>query len=127
MKNKEKKLKLFLYWAGLANVFLHPVIPWFFPHHFFWMPRNMPYEFMIGGIYIAWGIVMVIASKEPLKHKLFIDFTILANLFHAVVMVFFGSIEQPTHLYGDVLWICALSVIPLLFYPWGIKNFLKSS
>lgn len=122
---KEKILGTFFLWAGLANIFLHPVLPWFLPHHFFWTPRNIPYEFMIGGIYIAWGIVMVIASIHPKKNKLFIDFTILGNLFHTAVMVYFGIMEQPTHLYGDVLWITALWGVPLLYYPWGVKNFLK--
>lgn len=124
-KNNETKLKKVLYWFGLANIFLHPVLPWFFPHHFFWTPRNIPYEFMIGGIYIALGIVMVIASKEPLKHKLFIDFSILANLFHAVVMIYFGLVDQPSHLYGDVLWISALWLVPLFYYPWKLNTFLR--
>lgn len=122
---KVRILSIFLFYMGLANIFLHPILPWFLPHMFFWTPRNIPYEFMIGGIYIAWGIVMIAASKEPLKNKLFIDFTILGNLFHALVMIFFGIIEQPMHLYGDVLWISALWVVPLVYYPWGIKNFLK--
>lgn len=123
--NKEKKLTIFLYWFGLANIFLHPVLPWFFPHHFFWTPRNIPYEFMIGGIYIALGLVMVASSNNPLKHKLFIDFSILANLFHAIVMIYFGFMDQPMHLYGDVLWISALWIIPLVYYPWKISGFMK--
>ncbi|MEX2027978.1 MAG: DUF6632 domain-containing protein [Candidatus Curtissbacteria bacterium] len=127
MRDKEKILRQFLYWFGLGNIFVHPILPWFFHQQFFWTPRNIPYEFMIGGMYIAWGIVMVAASKEPLKHKLFIDFTILGNLFHTAVMIFFGIVEQPMHLYGDVLWISALWIIPLLYYPWGIKNFLRSN
>lgn len=123
--HKETYLGLFLKWFGLGNIFVHPVLPWFLPHHFFWTPRNIPYEFMIGGIYIALGIVMVVASKEPMKHKLFVDFIVLMNIFHNVVMIYFGITEQPMHLFGDVLWIGALAVIPLIFYPWGLRNFLK--
>lgn len=120
-------LKKYLLWFGLGNIIVHPILPWFLPHMFFWTPRNIPYEFMIGGIYIAWGIVMVVASKQPLKHKLFIDFTVLGNLFHALVMIVFGIIDQPMHLYGDVIWISLLWIIPLIFYPWGLKNFLKQN
>ena len=84
---------------------------------FFWTPRNVPYESMIGGIYIAFSIVMILAAKEPMKHKLFVDFAILANL-HDAVMIVFGVLKQPTHLYGDVVWIAMLLALPLIFYPW---------
>ncbi|MEX2008345.1 MAG: DUF6632 domain-containing protein [Candidatus Spechtbacterales bacterium] len=123
--SKEQGLAKFLLVFGLGNILVHPILPWFFQQQFFWTPKNVPYEFMIGGLYIAWGIVMVVASRDPLKHKLFVDFTILGNLFHAIVMIFFGVMEQPKHLYGDVIWISALGVIPLIFYPWGVKNFLR--
>lgn len=122
-----KKLSRYLFLAGWANLVLHPVLPWLLPELFFWQPRNYAYEFMIGGIYLALGIVMIIASKQPEKHKLFVDFCILMNLFHAVVMMAFAIlVNQPHHLVGDVVWIGAQAVIPLFVYPWGIKNFLSA-
>lgn len=121
----ERILARFLLIFGLANIFVHPVLPWFLPRLFFWTPRNVPYEFMIGGIYLALGVVMIQASREPLKHKLLVDFIILGNFFHAAVMVFFGILLQPSHLYGDVIWISAQWLIPILYYPWGLKNFLR--
>ncbi len=124
-KQKERGIRYFLYTFGLGNIFVHPVLPWFFVEQFFWTPRNIPYEFMIGGIYIALGIVMILAAKNPIKHKLFVDLVILGNLAHAAVMIIFGALEQPAHLYGDVIWISAMWVLPLIFYPWPLSNLLK--
>jgi hypothetical protein len=121
-------LSRFLLIAGLGNVLVHPVLPWFMPQLFFWTPRNTPYEFMIGGLYIALGIVMVVASRNPLEHKLFIDFVVLGNLLHASVMVYFAIADRAVaHLYGDVLWIGALALLPLAIYPWGIDRFLRGA
>jgi hypothetical protein len=50
-----------------------------------WLPRNLPDELMIAGIYVVMGIVMIAAAPDPGKHKAFIDFVILANLLHAAI------------------------------------------
>ncbi len=125
INQQEKWLRAYLYLFGLGNVVLHPVLPFLFQEAFFWTPRNRPYEFMIGGIYIAMGIIMILAANAPRKHKLFVDFIILGNFLHAAVMIVFGILEQPAHLYGDVLWISALWVLPLVFYPWGAGKLLR--
>jgi hypothetical protein len=123
---KETLLSRFMLFGGLGNVFVHPVLPWCLPQLFFWQPRNIPYEFMIGGLYLALGIVMVIAARDPLEHKLFVDFVVLGNLFHAGVMIYFAvTRQQLAHLYGDVIWIAALGLLPLAFYPWGVAHFLR--
>lgn len=124
---KDKGLKIFLYVFWVGNVIVHPVIPFLFPPQFFWTPRNRPHEFMIGGIYIAMGIMMILAAQEPRKHKLFVDFIILGNFLHAVVMIIFGIIDQPAHLVGDVLWISVLWILPLVFYPWGLQKLMRPS
>ncbi len=127
MAQREAWLRVYLYAFGVGNIVIHPVLPFLFQEQFFWTPRNRPYEFMIGGIYIAMGIIMLLAARKPQQHKLFVDFTILGNLLHAVVMIAFGIWEQPAHLYGDVLWISAMWIIPLFFYPWGVRRIFQAA
>jgi len=35
---------------------------------------------MLAAVYIVWGVCLWIAARAPLQHRLFIDFTITANL-----------------------------------------------
>lgn len=50
-------------------------------------PYNAHYESMMAAIYVAWAIMLWRASRDPARHPLFIDFTILATAAHAIVML----------------------------------------
>lgn len=50
-------------------------------------PYNPSYETMLAAIHIVWAIMLWRASDDPVKHVLFIDFTIWANAAHALVML----------------------------------------
>lgn len=89
-----------------------------------WQPRNFPVEMMLSSIYFAMGIVMVAAAQNPEAHKSFIDFLILANLVHAIVMLL--SAQNWWNII-DVLMIGLLGGLPLFFYPWGLREFLRYS
>lgn len=43
---------------------------------------------MLSIVYLAMGIVMIATSKNPPDHKSFIDFLLLTNLAHAILMLF---------------------------------------
>jgi hypothetical protein len=80
---------------------------------------------MISVLYFSFGIFMIIASKNPRTHKLFIDFIIFSNLLHALVMlVYITNIYQ---IIFDVVTIGLMGLIPLLIYPWDIKSFLQEN
>jgi hypothetical protein len=112
--------------CGVGNVFVHPILPWFLPALFFWSPRNTPYEFMIGGIYMALGVAMIAASRRPAEHKLFVDAFVLANAFHGAVMAYFAAVQHAyAHFYGDIPWIGFLALFPLAVYPWRLQRFLR--
>jgi hypothetical protein len=78
---------------------------------------------MIASIYLAMGIIMVLIAKVPLNHKSFIDFVILANILHALVMLV--TARNFYHIIFDFAPIALMGVIPLFIYPWGIANFLR--
>ena len=123
MSKREKYLSIYLYGFGFASIFLITTIPFIWGDLLLWHPRNFPTEIMIAGIYLAMGIVMVITAKRPLNQKSFIDFLILGNLIHASIMLFTAS--NYFQIIFDVIPIGLMGLIPLLIYPWKIRNFLR--
>lgn len=116
-------LTFFLRLFGIANLITAFTIPIFFGDLLLWTPRNLPTELMVGSLYFAMGIVMLIAARNPLEHRAFIEFAIIANLLHALVMAVFA--EKPIQLVLDVGFIGIMGLVLLALYPWGIKNFLR--
>ena len=121
-KYKEKLLKYYLIIFGLLNLTVLSFGVLVFGDLLLWAPRNIPTEIMMSSIYFAIGIIMILCSRNPLSHKSFIDFIVIANILHAIVMIVYA--ENLMHI-GDALIIGAIGVLPLLFYPWGLRNFLK--
>ncbi|MDH5645528.1 MAG: hypothetical protein OEZ01_05945, partial [Candidatus Heimdallarchaeota archaeon] len=62
-------------------------------------------------------------SKHPENTKSLLDFIIVANILHTLVMLYFS--QHPLHIIIDVGGISLIAIIPLLIYPWDRKNFLK--
>ena len=120
--NKERYLRYYLYVFGFLSVFVITTVPIFFGDVFLWAPRNLPTEVMLASIYLAMGIVMIVAAKNPLGQKSFIDFLIIANLLHAFVMLV--TAQHSLQIIMDVVPIGAMGLLPLFFYPWGLRNFL---
>lgn len=50
-------------------------------------PYNAAYESMITAISIVWAVMLWRAADNPAEHRLFIDFTIWANVAHGLVMI----------------------------------------
>lgn len=61
-------------------------------------------EQMISVVYIVWGVFLWLAARDPRQNRLFIDFTLVANVVHFGLMgVQSFTYGEHTHLYGDVL------------------------
>ena len=120
--NKERYLKYYLYVFGFLSIFVITTVPIIFGDVFLWAPRNLPTEVMLASIYLVMGIVMIVAAKNPLGQKSFIDFLIIANLLHAFVMLV--TAQHSLQIILDVVPIGAMGLLPLFFYPWGLRNFL---
>ncbi|UCD41422.1 MAG: hypothetical protein JSV69_12730 [Chloroflexota bacterium] len=123
MSNKEKYLSIYLYVFGLASIFLITTIPFIWGDLLLWHPRNTPTEIMIAGIYFAMGVVMVLTAKKPSNQKSFIDFLILANLVHALIMII--TARNIYQIIFDVIPIGLMGLIPLIVYPWRRRNFFR--
>jgi hypothetical protein len=73
-----------------------------------WEPDNPIYDQMIVSIYVALGLVMARAIRDPLAHWSLLEFTVVSSVFHGGVMLW-HAVADPMHrghLIGDV-WILA--------------------
>ena len=70
-----------------------------------WSPAQPEYQLMIVGIYLVMGLMMIFqASKDPLKHILFIRFVIYSSLAHGLIMFHQALIDttERGHFLGDI-------------------------
>lgn len=121
--NKEKYFKVYLYVFGTLNVLTAFSIPMLFGNQLLWQPRNFPTDLMVGCLYFAMGIIMLLVSKTPMKHKAFVDFIIIGNILHSSIMLAYA--QTLWHIVLDASFIGAMGLIPLVLYPWGLKTFLR--
>lgn len=75
-------------------------------------------EQMISVVYIVWGLFLFAVARDPQRNRLFIDFTLAANLAHFALMgvqalTYAG---EHTHLYGDVL--LGFAILAILAAVW---------
>ena len=120
---KTALLRKYLYFFGIAKIASSFTIPLVLGDTILWQPRNLPTDLMVGSLYLAMGIGMVCIARTVEKHKGFIDFIVMANVFHAVIMIVFA--QKPIHIYLDAGFIGLMGLLPLLVYPWGVANFLR--
>ena len=77
------------------------------------------YERMIVAIYMALGICLIGAARDPVRHAILIDFTILSSILHGLAMSY-DSFVQPgemTHMVGDVPLLFATAAIFAWLHP----------
>jgi hypothetical protein len=74
---------------------------------------------MIIALYMAWGILMVRGAKDPKANAALFDYGILANLFHAVLMIPMAFIypNEHAHLWADIPVLLAVCLILWVYHP----------
>ena len=109
---------LFLYPPG----FLWGVEPESFPHVGPGHPPSPyhglhPYLFMLGALYLAYGILMIRGARDPRANAALFDFGILSSVLHGLVMIpqAFYYPNEHAHLWADIP---ALGVITVLLWVW---------
>ena len=113
-------LLLFLYPPG----FLWGVAPAAFPNIGPAHPQSHldglhPYLFMLGAMYLAYGILMIRGARDPLANAALFDYGILANLLHGLVMVpqAFHYPNEHAHLWADIPACFAICVALWIWHP----------
>jgi hypothetical protein len=120
---KTRYLAIALRFFGVANLITAFTIPLFFGDLLLWRPRNLPTELMVGSLYFAMGIMMLVTARQPMRHKAFLEFTIQGNIMHAIVMAAFA--EKTIQLVVDAAFIGLMGLVLLALYPWGIRAFFR--
>ncbi|MCG8314328.1 MAG: hypothetical protein MI976_14060 [Pseudomonadales bacterium] len=123
---KQHYLKQYLKLFGWLNVLVVSFpVPLLVGDFLLWQPRNLAVELMLSSLYFAMGIVMVASSRAPQAPKAFIDFLVLVNLLHGLLM--FAVAENWRHVFLDALPITLMGALPLFIYPWGLQHLFRYS
>ena len=78
-----------------------------------------PYLYMLGALYVAYGILLIRGAKDPRRNVALFDFGILSSVLHTLVMVFqsFYYPNEHAHLWADVPVLFAMAVVMWVWYP----------
>ena len=83
------------------------------PSGWSWTPAQPAYLQMILGIYATLGVFLLIAARDPLRHRSLIWFTVWSSVVHAGIMAY-HSIRDSTqrgHLWGDVAALLLVALV----------------
>jgi len=117
-ENREKALRAALVFVGLICIFgLYAMMQLMTPS-WTWEPRQAEYEQMIIGVYATLGVFLLIASRNPSKHRSLIWFAIWSSAVHGAIMAV-QALRDPTEMsnfYGDIptLFIAAILLAVLM-------------
>ena len=112
-------LKAALVVVGLIFVFgIYPLMR-IWPSGWQWIPPQPEYEQMIVGVYAVLGIFLLVASREPAKHRLLIAFTAWSSLVHGAIMAVQALLDprDSGHFAGDVPALLLVGVVLLALMP----------
>ncbi len=115
-------LRVVLVLVGLIFIFgVYPLMMTFWPAGWRWQPNQPHYEQMILGVYATLGVFLLLASRDPLKHRSLIWFTVWSSIVHAGIMTV-QAINTPAehgHLLGDIPALAIVAVALAVFTPRG--------
>ena len=78
-----------------------------------------PYLYMLGALYVAFGILLIRGAKDPRRNVALFDFGILSSVLHGLVMVpqsFFYPNEH-AHMWADVPVLFVMAAVMWVWYP----------
>jgi len=115
-------LRVVLVLVGLIFIFgVYPLMMTFWPAGWRWQPNQPHYEQMILGVYATLGVFLLLASRDPLKHRSLIWFTVWSSLVHAGIMTV-QALNAPAehgHLLGDIPALAIVALALAVFTPRG--------
>jgi hypothetical protein len=85
------------------------------PYH----PPLSPYFFMLLAMYVAWAVLMIRGARAPLANRIIVDYGILANGLHALVMLVESFVypHEVQHLWADVPLLFAICAVLWYWHP----------
>ncbi len=115
-----RRLSIVLVVMGVSFFGL-PILTDLLPSLFRWSNPavNMADEHMIVSMYYALAVCFLIAAKDPVRHAIIIDYTIISSILHGGVMAYYAMIldgEMP-HMWGDIPFLFALAIGFIIYHP----------
>ncbi len=112
-------LRMVLIVVGLIFVFGVWVLMRVWPSGWQWQPSQPEYEQMIMGVYATLGVFLLLAAREPWKHRSLILFTAWSSIVHAGIMGVqaIRDAAERGHLIGDVPALAIVGIVLLLLAP----------
>jgi uncharacterized protein DUF6632 len=115
-------LRVVLVVVGLIFIVgVYPLMMAWWPAGWRWQPNQPHYEQMILGVYATLGVFLIMASRNPLRHRSLIWFTVWSSLVHAGIMAV-QAINAPAehgHLLGDIPALAIVAVALAILTPRG--------
>lgn len=83
-----------------------------------------PYLFMLGALYLAYGILLVRGARDPRANAALFDFGILSSVFHGLVMIpqAFYYPNELAHLWADIPALAVIAVVLWIWHPSRISR-----
>ena len=124
-----KYLRVALVAVGLIFILgIYPLMMNFWPSGWRWSPNQPEYEQMILGIYATLGFFLLYASRNPMRHRSLIWFTVWSSLVHAGIMTL-QAIEMPAehgHLMGDIPALVIVAIVLAVLTPRGTAGEIET-
>jgi len=98
---------------GLVFTFGLIVLNRIWPAGWAWHPEQPAYLQMVWSIYVTLGIFLLLAARDPARHRSLIWFTVWSSLAHGTVMAVHSITDpgQMGHLWGDVAGLYVTAIV----------------
>lgn len=98
----------------LATTHQIHVLPPLFARLFNWGDGGDAVAVMFSTVYIVWAIFLFLSARNPLEHRLFLDFNLAANSAHFIAMLIMALAmpEHREHAVG-VVALGLLTIVPI--------------
>jgi len=114
-RQRTQALRWSLVAVGLVFIFGVALLMRIWPSGWQWQPNQHEYEQMFQGVYATLGVFLLLAAREPHKHRSLILFTAWSSLVHSGIMGIqaIRDTAERGHLIGDVPALAIVGVVLL--------------
>jgi len=118
-RRSSQALRTVLIAVGLVFIFGVGILMRVWPSGWQWQPNQAEYEQMFMGVYATLGLFLILASREPARHRSLILFTAWSSLVHAGIMGVqaIRDTAERGHLVGDVPALAIVGIVLLTLAP----------
>lgn len=118
-ESRTRALRPVLIAVGLTFIFGIWLLMRLWPSGWQWQPSQPEYEQMILGVYATLGVFLLLAARDPARHRSLILLTAWSSLVHAGIMGIQAVVDSAErgHLIGDVPALAIVRVVLLIVAP----------